>query len=122
MTRAAHSFGDVAEFTIWAHENGEMFMGTSHTASVVAKKYKNDMGRTISPGAIKRVFASLKLPLHSKRGTQRKAYNEIILAREIVTLNENLRAMAEAFGYPAEALKKAGHLETLRKLAGNDED
>ena len=35
MTRAAHSFGDVAEFTVWAHENAEMFRGTSHSTTAV---------------------------------------------------------------------------------------
>ena len=122
MARNAHSFGEVSEFTVWAYENAEMFKGTSHTTTAVAKKYKDSLGRNISPGAVKRVFASLKFPLHSKRGGKSREYYAGIFAREIVTLNENLRAMAEAVGYPEEALKKAGHLETIRKLAGNDED
>ena len=122
MARNAHSFGEISEFSVWAHENAEMFKGTSHTTTAVEKKYKESTGRSISPGAVKRVFVAQKFPLHSKRGGKGREDYAGIFAREIVTLNENLRAMAEAVGYPEEALKKAGHMETIRKLAGKDED
>ena len=98
MARKAYSFGDVAEFTVWVSSAVKLLTKQPFTEASVVKQYKASTGRDISEGVVKRVFTRLNIPL-LKRSTKQHPV-ALLLAREIVTLNEKLHKMAEELGYP----------------------